>query len=111
MEEPSMITAIVTAPIPDGFTSETYAEGVKGNVERFRTIPGLVRKNFLFSAEEGLAGGVYLWETREAADACYAEGGTWREVFTSIFGVQPQIRFFDTPVVVDNKVGEIVTAA
>ncbi len=105
-----MITAVVTAPIPDGFTNEKYAENVRKIADRFRTIPGLVRKNFLFSAEQGLAGGVYLWETREAAEACYAEGGPWREAFTSVFGVQPQIAFYDTPVVVDNKVGEIVAA-
>ncbi len=103
-----MITAIVTAPIPDGFTKEKYAENVKKIAGRFRSIPGLVRKNFLFSPEQGLAGGVYLWETREAAEACYAEGGPWREAFTSVFGVQPKIAFFDTPVVVDNIVGEIV---
>ena len=40
--------------------------------------------------------------------ACYAEGGPWREAFTSSFGVQPNIDFLDTPVVVDNVVGEIV---
>ena len=103
-----MITAVVTAPIPDGFTNEKYAENVKKIADRFRAIPGLVRKNFLFSEEQGLAGGVYLWESREAAEACYAEGGPWREAFISVFGVQPQIAFFDTPVVVDNVVGEIV---
>jgi hypothetical protein len=105
-----MITAVVTVRIPEGFTNTQYAETAKKNAARFRTIPGLVRKNFLFSAEQKVAGGVYLWETREAADACYAEGGPWREAFTSIFGVNPSIVFFDTPVVVDNKIGEIVAA-
>ncbi len=103
-----MITAVVTAPIPDGFTSEKYRENVEKIADRFRTIPGLTRKNFLFSSEQGLAGGVYLWESREDAEACYAEGGPWREAFVSAFGVQPKIVFFDTPVVVDNVVGEIV---
>ena len=103
-----MITAVVTAPIPEGFTDEKYAENVRKIADRFRTIPGLVRKNFLFSAEQGIAGGVYLWESREAAEACYAEGGRWREAFTSTFGAPPKIAFFDTPVVVDNVVGEIV---
>jgi len=103
-----MITAVVTAPIPEGFTKEKYAENVGKIADRFRTIPGLTRKNFLFSAEQGLAGGVYLWESRGAAEACYAEGGPWREAFTTTFGVQPNIDFFDTPVVVDNVVGEIV---
>lgn len=106
-----MITAVVTAPIPDGFTREQYRENVRKIANRFRSIPGLVRKNFLYSEEQGLAGGVYLWESREAAAACYAEGGPWRQAFTSTFGTEPQIDFYETPVVVDNAAGEILTAA
>lgn len=106
-----MITAIVKIPIPDTLTSTQYAENVGKITDRFRTIPGLVRKNFLYSGEEKIAGGVYLWESREAAESCYAEGGPWREAITSTFGVQPQISFYETPAVVDNKIGEVVAAA
>jgi hypothetical protein len=105
-----MITAIVTAPIPPGMTYEQYARNVGEFAGRFRTVPGLTRKYFLFSEEQGRAGGVYLWETREAADACYAAGGSWRDNFVSVFGVEPDIVFFTSPVVVDNKVGEILKA-
>jgi hypothetical protein len=106
-----MITAIVKIPIPESLTPAQYLENVNKIADRFRTIPGLVRKNFLYSGEEGVAGGVYLWESRQAADACYAEGGPWREAITSTFGVQPQISFYETPVVVDNKAGEVLTVA
>jgi hypothetical protein len=104
-----MITAIVSALLPEGLTYEKYAENTKNMAERFRTIPGLIRKNFLYSEAEGKGGGVYLWETREAADACY--GGVWRDNFMKAFGVEPTIVFYDTPVVVDNLAGEIETAA
>ncbi len=104
-----MITAIVSAPLPEGLTLEQYTENTMKIVERFRTIPGLVRKNFLFSADEGKGGGVYLWESREAAEACYA--GVWRENFIKAFDVDPTIVYYDTPVVVDNAAGEIRTAA
>lgn len=104
-----MITAIVSAPLPEGLTYEKYAENTKNMAERFRAIPGLIRKNFLYSEAEGKGGGVYLWESREAADACYA--GVWRDNFMKAFGVEPTIVFYDTPVVVDNAAGEIKTAA
>lgn len=104
-----MITAVVSAPLPDGFTYEKYAENVSKIAENFRTVPGLIRKNFLYSEEQRKGGGVYLWETREAAEACYA--GVWRDNFRNIFGVDPQIDFYQTPVVVDNKVGEVLSAA
>jgi hypothetical protein len=106
---PSMITAIVTAKLPPGFTSQIYAEHAARIAERFQDIPGLIRKQFLFNPEEGLAGGVYLWETREFAEACYR--GVWRENFMNAFGVEPQIRFFESPVVVDNESRVIKTAA
>jgi hypothetical protein len=106
-----MITAIVKIPIPESLTPSQYAENVKKIADRFRTIPGLVRKNFLYSEDEGVAGGVYLWESRQAADACYTEGGPWRETITSTFGVQPQISFYDTPAVVDNKAEEVLIVA
>ena len=104
-----MITAIVTAKIPAGLTLEKYKENTKAIAGRFQTIPGLIRKQFLFSAEQGTGGGVYLWETREQAEACYR--GVWRENFMRSCGVEPSIQYFDSPVVVDNEVAKIKFAA
>lgn len=103
-----MITAVVTIKAPAGLTREQYAEDVKKIAENFRGVPGLIRKNFLFS-EEGIGGGVYTWETREAADALYA--GPWRDNIIDRFGVEPDIVFFDSPVIVDNEAGEIKIAS
>ena len=44
-----MITAIVKIAIPESLTPGQYAENVEKIADRFRTIPGLVRKNFLYS--------------------------------------------------------------
>jgi hypothetical protein len=104
-----MITAVVTAPLPQGFTYEKYAANVSKIADGFRTVPGLIRKNFLYSEEQRIGGGIYLWENQAAAEACYA--GIWRDNFRNIFGVDPQIDFYQTPIVVDNRVGEIVSVA
>ena len=55
------------------------------------------------------AGGVYLWESRQAAEAVYT--GEWRTRVQQLYGSTPEIAWFDTPVIVDNCAGEITKAA
>jgi hypothetical protein len=104
-----MITAVVTAPLPKGLTREKYLENTKAIAGRFTSIPGLIRKQFLFDDKNGVAGGVYLWETREQAETCYK--GVWRENFMKSMGSEPDIKFFESLVVVDNEQDEIKVAA
>jgi hypothetical protein len=103
-----MITAVVTIKLPATLTREQWLENTKKIAARFQTIPGLIRKQFLYS-DRGVGGGVYLWETREAAEACYR--GPWRDNIRNMFGVEPEITWFDSPVVVDNVSHEIKIAA
>lgn len=104
-----MITAVVKIKLPAGFTREQYLANATAIAARFQSIPGLVRKQFMFSAEQGVGGGVYLWESREAADACYR--GPWRDSIHATYGVEPHIEMFDSPVIVDNQSGAIEIAA
>ena len=63
---------------------------------------GLLRKDYL-NGDEG-TGGVYLWESREAAEAWYTP-----ELVASLterFGVEPRLTWYDTHVTVDNIAGE-----
>jgi hypothetical protein len=104
-----MITAVVTAKYPKELTREQYLERTKAIAGRFQTIPGLIRKQFLFDERTGTAGGVYLWESRALAEACYK--GVWRENFIKSMGNEPDIAYFESLVVVDNVANEIKTAA
>ena len=99
-----MITAVVTAKLPEALTREQWLENTKKIAARLQTIPGLIRKQFLFS-DRGVGGGVYLWETRKAAEACYR--GPWLDNFRNMFGVEPDIAWFESPVAVDNVSHEI----
>jgi hypothetical protein len=103
-----MITAVVTFKIPRGTTREQWMENIKPIATRFQSVPGLIRKQFLYS-DDGIAGGVYLWETREAAEACYR--GPWLDNVRKISGADPDIAWFDTPIVVDNASRKIEIAA
>jgi hypothetical protein len=76
-----MITAVLKIKKPDALTLELYQEKVSAIAGGFQTIPGLIRKNFLFSAEEGVAGGIYTWESLEAAKACYS--GPWLVIISA----------------------------
>ena len=105
-----MITAIVQFKVSDDMTKEQVFENMKNVAPRFENMPGLIRKNFLFDGETGVGGGVYTWETREAAEGVYAEGGPWRDAIRNLYGVEPSITWFDTPVIVDNEIGEIKSA-
>jgi len=105
-----MITAVVTFKIPPGTTREQRVEQMKQTATRFQNMPGLIRKQFLYDEQKGIAGGVYLWETREAAEACYR--GPWRDnVRKASGGNEPEIAWFESPVVVDNESHKIKTAA
>jgi hypothetical protein len=105
-----MITALVQFKVKDGTTRDEVFTNMKNVAPKFEGMPGLIRKNFVFDGDNGVGGGVYTWESREAAEKVYAEGGPWRAAIRNLYGVDPDITIFETPVIVDNEVGKIRTA-
>lgn len=103
-----MITAIVRFKLPSSVTREQAAELFKGSAPKYRGLAGLVRKYYLFN-EDGSAGGVYLWESREAAERVYTP--EWRRMIADRYGAEPDIAYFHSPVIVDNTIDEIQVAA
>jgi len=93
-----MIIAIVRFALPDTMDAEQVAEMFRASAPRYEGLPGLVRKHYLF--QPGTGGGVYFWESREAAEKLYTE--EWRAGIAERFGSQPDVAFYDNPVVVDN---------
>ena len=104
-----MITAFVTVPLPKDLTREKWLENVKNTAARFQGVPGLARKNFIFNRDTGLGGGVYTWESRDIAEKFYA--GPWRDNMIKMFGVEPKIAYFESPLIVDNVTGKIELTA
>lgn len=104
-----MITALVQFKVKDGTTQEEVFTNMKNVAPKFEGMPGLLRKNFVFDGERGVGGGVYTWDSLESAEKVYAEGGPWREAIRNLYGVDPDITIFETPVVVDNEQGMIKT--
>ena len=106
-----MITVIVTFRLPDGFGPDQYAEMAEEASPRFQGVPGLLRKNFIYGedGEDGIGGGVYTWRDRASAEAFYTDA--WRATLKTNFGAEPEVRTFDTPVIVDNETGGVKVAA
>jgi len=102
-----MIIAVVQFDLPDGVTRAKAIEMFQSVAPKFREMPGLMRKNFLFSDDARKGGGIYLWQDRETAERVHAEGSPWRENIRTMMGVDPEVTFYDSPVLVDNEAEEV----
>src|ERR1700756_1096301 len=100
-----MITAIVQYRLPSSIDLKACAQHFRAIAPGFRTVPGLIRKQFIY-AEDGWAGGVYLWQTRAAAEAFYT--GPWLDGIRDRYGMDPQIKFFETACIADNAIGTVL---
>ena len=104
-----MITSIVQFQLPAAITLEEATRRFEASAPKYQHLPGLIRKYYLRSEDGRVAGGVYLWETRQAAERVY--DGEWRERVAKLYGAQPTITWFDSPVIVDNSTGGTITKA
>ena len=101
-----MITAIVQFKVPDGPTLEQAKALFESTAPRYRGMAGLVRKYYLYDPATSMAGGCYLFENRAAAEALFND--EWRALIKDKYGAEPQIAYFETPVVVDNAAEDIL---
>ncbi len=101
-----MITALVQFPLSAGTTPDQARELFEGSAPKYQGLTGLVRKYYLFDEQNMTGGGCYLWESRAAADAVYTD--EWKAMIKARYGAAPQIRYFSTPVIVDNAEAETV---
>jgi hypothetical protein len=104
--ETVMISELVMFALPDGLTRDEVVEGMRDVAPHWRANPDLVRKTFLYDAEAGQAGALYLWPDRQSAERAHDEA--WRARIRARYGSDPVIRYFETPLVVDNALGAIL---
>jgi hypothetical protein len=104
-----MITAVVQFKLPADVSLTKAAELFQGSAPKYQKLPGLVRKYYLFDEASRTGGGVYLWESRAAAEAVYTK--EWRETIAKRYGAEPTISYYETPVIVDNVTDKTTLAA
>ena len=104
-----MITALVQFALPAPISLAEATKRFESSAPKYQNLAGLVRKYYVRSEDGRSAGGIYLWESRAAAEAVY--NAEWRERVEKLYGSKPTITWFDTPVIVDNATGAITKAA
>ncbi|SLN63313.1 hypothetical protein ROG8370_02915 [Roseovarius gaetbuli] len=99
-----MIIALVQIPMegPKRPESDVIAQSLE-STKIFHKVKGLRRKYYLNSEAGG--GGVYEFATRAEAEAWFNAG--WADWMEGRFGVRPTLTLFDSPVVLDNEIGEV----
>lgn len=95
-----MIVSIVTFKLPKPWTAAEAAAVFRTTASKYLGKPGLVRKHYYISEGGDRAGGIYLWESKATAEACYTRD--WKAMVTAKYGVPPDIFYAEVPVSVDN---------
>ncbi len=104
-----MIVTIVTFRLPEPTTLAEISKTFQATAPKYQGVPGLLRKNYFMSEDGKRAGGIYVWESRAAADLIYTH--EWQTFVEGKYGAPPQIEYLHSPVMVDNTAGTIKVAA
>ena len=93
-----MITAIVNFKLPAEIDARKATDLFKSSAPKYRAMKGLVRKYYLFDDQ-----------SRADADAVYTP--QWKAYIAERYGAPPDIRYFETSIVVDNESDKILADA
>lgn len=94
-----MVSVITQFPLPAGIDLPAFRRQLVAIAPEFQKPAGLLSKAFVVSEDQGHAGGIYLWRSREHA---LAFEPSIRAMIQQRLGVEPRITYFATPVLVDN---------
>ena len=93
-----LVTVVVAVPTPSSVDRARIEAGIKASVPRYQKMPGLLKKYFTIG--DGSFGGVYLFESRAAAQAAFNDA--WKAQIVTTYGAPPSVTYFDVPLVLDN---------
>ena len=99
-----MITAIVLYDLPPHIGLEDCRAHFTKIAPDFLKIPGFLRKQFICDRGGKVAGGVYMWESQEAAERFYC--GEWLAGIHARYGTEPKINYFETVALTDRASGQ-----
>ena len=98
---PCIVLCHFALPAP---TEEQFIQIAKQSAPKFRKLGsiGLISKDYVRN-EHG-AGGLYMWESRAAAEAWFTEAKL--QEYTTMFGARPTLTWYEANLTVDNKAGQ-----
>jgi heme-degrading monooxygenase HmoA len=101
--EAQLTVVVVRVPTPWYAPRALVASRMRDTIPEYERLPGLQFKAYSFERGSGDYGGLYLWRTAQQAQAWF--GPAWFNRVRAERGVQPQVRFFEAPVSLDNTPG------
>jgi len=102
-----MIIASVRFRLRPGTSLEDATKAFEASTPKYRDAPGLITKYYVFG--NGKGGGIYLWESRQAAERLYT--AQWKQMIAERYGAEPEIEWLENPVTVDNVSGRVTVAS
>lgn len=100
-----MIVELVTFKAPPGADWDGILVDARATIPRWRANRELMRKHYLLSDDAAECAGLYIWPTREAAEA--AHDAAWRAGVEKRTGSAPTIRYFALQMLLDNEAGTV----
>ncbi len=100
-----MIISVVEIDMPEGMERAEVDAAIEKTAPRYHDVEGLLYKYYT-AKEPDVTGGVYVWQTREMAEAAYADP-EWLKIIRDGYGTEPRITYYDVKLVVDNVANKI----
>jgi hypothetical protein len=94
-----MIVAVVNFALPSPLSPDEAQAMFEASAPNYQNVDGLRRKHYLLAEDGRSAGGVYLWESREQAEALYDD--EWAARIAARYGSPPTVTYYDSSVTVD----------
>src|SRR3974390_361875 len=104
-----MHTGMLTCKVPAGSTTALLSETTNATAHTYEGSPGLIRKYYGIAPDGGSLVGIYLWESKAAANAFYTPD--WGAMVTKRWAAPPQRQEWETPMVVESAQRRLVAAA
>ena len=102
-----MYCVLWTYAVPPELTEPAIRQLFADVAPNYLEVPGLIRKYFGFTEDASSVIGIYLWDSKDAADAFYSH--EWMAGVTERWGAAPAKSEWVVPVVAESGAG-VVTA-
>lgn len=94
------VAVVVTIPIPPQASHDYIVAQFEKSVPKYQQLPGLLRKYFTISDDHKF-GGIYLWQSRTAAQAWFSDA--WKAKTVATYGAAASVTYFEAPVIIEGQ--------
>ncbi|MBT5187591.1 MAG: hypothetical protein HOH19_04350 [Kordiimonadaceae bacterium] len=102
-----MATVLIKYKTEEKYTYEQVVKMMEDSANNtFKGLPHLHSKQFCFDIETGEGLSIYLWDSKEIAQAYFTP--EWEVYFEKKFGCTAHITYYDTILTLDNRMNDII---